>query len=108
VAQLPKTAQSFPGRDAAQRAADLQSAARNIQFDPTLRRDWRNCSFQEKNSQEKIAIRPKEATVLASLLDSLSVSRSGKSSSERSSVMIRNPTVGNSLKQGVSLEDITT
>jgi hypothetical protein len=36
-------------------------------------------------------------------LDSLSVSRSGKSSGELSSVMIRNPKVGNSLEQRVRL-----
>src|SRR6058998_2551183 len=40
-------------------------------------------------------------------LDSLSVSRSGKSSGELSSVMIRNPMVGNSLEARVDLQDIT-
>src|SRR4249920_1349962 len=40
-------------------------------------------------------------------LDSLSVSRSGKSSGELSSVMIRNPQVGNSLEQEVRLQNIT-
>jgi cold-inducible RNA-binding protein len=40
-------------------------------------------------------------------LNSLSVSRSGKSSGELSSVMIRNPVVGNSLEQEVNLQNIT-
>src|SRR5438105_2131149 len=40
-------------------------------------------------------------------LDSLSVSRSGKSSGELSSVMILNPIVGNGLEARVDLQDIT-
>jgi hypothetical protein len=38
-------------------------------------------------------------------VDSLSGSRSGKSSSELSSLMVRNPKVGNSLEQGVGLTE---
>ncbi|MDB6109167.1 MAG: hypothetical protein JWR69_917 [Pedosphaera sp.] len=50
---------------------------------------------------------PKPERLCGRSLASLSVSRSGKSSSELSSVMIRNPTVGNSLEQGVGLQNIT-
>ena len=45
----------------------------------------------------------KDGRCYDSSLDSLSVSRSGKSSGELSSVMVRNPKVGNSLEVRVDL-----
>ena len=67
------------------------------------RSDAERYSFDAKDFEELFCYYSELRRWCSRSLDSLSVSRSGKSSGELSSVMIRNPKVGNSLEQGVCL-----
>ena len=58
-------------------------------------------------SREICLLSPRNERGLRGLIDNSILSRHGKSSGELGSVMILNPTIGNSWKQGASTENIT-